>query len=52
MNMGLKHLSDFRVIFYKDHAQFDFLFKSSFTKISKFLRLKFILKQLNCYQEY
>ena len=36
-DMGLKHLSDFRVIFYKDHAQFDSLFKKSlFTHIYNF----------------
>ena len=29
INMGLKNMPDFRVMFYKDHAQCDLLFKSS-----------------------
>ena len=32
VNMRLKYVSDFKVVFYKDHAQSNLLFKSSFTK--------------------
>ena len=32
INVGLKNMSDLQELFYKDHAECDFLFKSLYTK--------------------